>query len=73
VAAERVEIVFGTHMNGEPDAPWFSAHAFLSGTSFETRDGLRETAAMAATAYGKIRDWKFSETEQDDPISRASC
>ena len=60
-AIGKFPIVISTHSNGDEDKPgfWYGAHAYLSGTSFESHGDLRVTAARAAVARAKLLEWRI--------------
>ncbi len=53
------EIVLGSHRrygdDGTQSGMWYSAHAFLSGTTVESLDSMLEAGCMAAARLARIR------------------
>ena len=64
-------IVLGVHRDTEENkVRYYSAHAFIGGTSFDHFDDLRVAAAMSATAYGKQLDWEMvAEVPQEKDVA----
>ncbi len=53
------EVVLGSHRryaeDGSQAGMWYSAHAFLSGTSVESLESMQEAGCLAAARLAKIR------------------